>query len=61
MDFLQVFDGKTDAEGRLKNFCGSVAESVVSKTNTMYVRFYAEKSGINSEFRYIRERFQREA
>ncbi len=34
----------------IRNFCGSVAESVTSKTNVMFVRFYAEKNGINSQF-----------
>ena len=33
-----------------RQFCGSVAESVISDTNVMYVRFYAEKAGINSNF-----------
>ena len=33
-----------------KNFCGSVSESVVSKTNVVYVRFYAEKNGLESRF-----------
>ncbi len=47
---LQVFDEKTDEEHRLKNFCGSVAESVTSSSNVMYVRFYAEKTGISSAF-----------
>ncbi len=46
----QVFDGKTDIEHMIRNFCGSVAESVTSKTNVMFVRFYAEKNGINSQF-----------
>ena len=48
--FFQVFDGKTDNENMLKNFCGSVADSVLSKSNLVYVRFYAEKSGIESNF-----------
>jgi hypothetical protein len=34
----------------MRNFCGSVAESVTSVSNIVYVRFYAEKSGIQSEF-----------
>ena len=34
----------------IKNFCGSVAESVMSVTNVVYVRFYAEKDGLQSTF-----------
>ena len=37
----------------MKNFCGSVAESLTSKTNVVYIRFYAEKGGISSEFRSV--------
>ena len=50
---FQVFDGKTDNENMLRNFCGSVADSVMSKTNLVYVRFYAEKSGLGSQFESI--------
>lgn len=35
---------------RLKNFCGVIAESVVSKTNKLHVRFFAEKHAVNSKF-----------
>jgi hypothetical protein len=48
-----VFDGKTDNEHMVKNFCGSVAESLTSKSNVVFVRFYAEKVGIDSEFRSV--------
>ena len=34
----------------IKTFCGSVADSIMSTTNLVYVRFYAEKSGIQSSF-----------
>jgi hypothetical protein len=34
-----VFDGKTDNEHMMRNFCGSVAESLTSKTNVVYVRY----------------------
>ena len=47
---MQIYDEKTDEEDLLKKFCGSVAESLTSKSNVVYVRFYAEKSGIPSEF-----------
>ena len=45
-----MFDGKTDNEHMMRNFCGSVAESLTSKTNVVYVRFYAEKGGVDSLF-----------
>ena len=50
---LQIFDGKTDNEHLKKSFCGSVAESVTSETNQVFIRFYAEKKGANSEFNVI--------
>lgn len=53
INYIQVFDGKTDNENMLRNFCGSVADSVMSKTNLVYVRFYAEKSGLGSQFESI--------
>lgn len=49
-NYIQIFDGKTDNEHMIKNFCGSVAESVMSVTNVVYVRFYAEKDGLQSTF-----------
>lgn len=35
---------------RLKNFCGSIADTVGSKSNTLHIRYYAEASAINSSF-----------
>lgn len=35
---------------RLKNFCGVIAESVVSKTNKLHIRFFAEKQAVKSKF-----------
>jgi len=49
-NFIEVFDGKTDEEHRRKVFCGSVAEPVTSKTDVLYIRFYADGKGLNSEF-----------
>ena len=37
-NFIQVFDGKTDIEHRVKNFCGSVAESLQSRSDVLYIR-----------------------
>lgn len=35
---------------RLKNFCGSIADSVQSKTNVVHIRYFAEAVAINSSF-----------
>lgn len=35
---------------RLKNFCGSIADSVQSKTNKLHIRYFAEAVAINSSF-----------
>lgn len=49
-NYIQIFDGKTDIEGQKKKFCGSVAESFVSATNIIYVRYFADEQGIESYF-----------
>ncbi len=53
LNYIQIFDGKTDMDkNHLKEtFCGSVAESFTSDSNIVYVRFYAEKTGIKSNFK----------
>jgi len=50
LNYIQIFDGKTDTENMKQSFCGSIAESWTSSNNVVYVRFYAEKTGINSKF-----------
>ena len=37
--FFQLFDGETDIEGQIITFCGSIAESKTTTTNTLYVRW----------------------
>jgi len=49
-NFIQIFDEKTDMEHMKNNFCGSVADSFVSDTDVLYVRFFATGRGIGSEF-----------
>jgi len=49
-NFIQIFDEKTDMEHMKNNFCGSVADSFVSDTDVLYVRFFATSQGIGSEF-----------
>ncbi|XP_058119715.1 uncharacterized protein LOC131293522 [Anopheles ziemanni] len=49
-NFVDVFTERTDLPSRLKNFCGSIADSVVSRTNVLHIRFFAEAAAINSTF-----------
>jgi len=49
-NFIQIFDGKPDIEHREKYFCGSITESYTSKSDILYVRYYADGRGIGSEF-----------
>jgi len=49
-NFIQIFDEKTDMEHEEKQFCGSVAETLTSNSDTLYLRFFADGRGIGSEF-----------
>ncbi|XP_055713614.1 neuropilin and tolloid-like protein 1 [Phlebotomus papatasi] len=49
-NFVDVFGEKTDIPSRIKNFCGSIADSVTSNKNILHIRFYAEPPAINSTF-----------
>lgn len=49
-NFLDVFSNKTDIPSREKNFCGSIADTVNSKGNVMFVRFYAKPIANRSSF-----------
>lgn len=49
-NYLQIFDGKTDIEGEMKIFCGSIADALTSETNIMYVRYFADEKGLSSIF-----------
>lgn len=57
-NFLDVFSGKTEIPLRRKNFCGSIADSVGSDHNVMYVRFYAEPDAANSHFKAMYTAFR---
>lgn len=46
---------------RLKNFCGSIADSVVSKSNVLHIRFFAEAAAINSTFSILFTAFREKA
>ena len=49
-NFIEVFGEKTDLKHRIRQFCGSTVETVVSKSNVMHVRFYAELRVVRSSF-----------
>lgn len=43
---------------RIKNFCGSMADIVESKTNIVHIRYYAEASAISSAFSILYTAFR---
>ncbi|CAG9859663.1 unnamed protein product [Phyllotreta striolata] len=49
-NFVQVFSGKTDMASNEKEFCGSIADTVTSKGNRMFVRFFSESKGKKTLF-----------
>ncbi|XP_046386437.1 uncharacterized protein LOC124156137 [Ischnura elegans] len=49
-NYVDIFAEMTELPHRLKNFCGSIADSVVSKTNILHVHFYTEAKAVNSTF-----------
>jgi len=49
-NFVDIFSPNTEIESRVKTFCGSIAETVSSRNNVLYVRFYADWEGRNSTF-----------
>jgi len=49
-NFVDIFSPNTEIESRVKTFCGSIAETVSSRNNVLYVRFYADAEGRNSTF-----------
>jgi len=49
-NFVDIFSDNTEIESRVKTFCGSIAETVNSKNNLLFVRFYADPEGRNSSF-----------
>jgi hypothetical protein len=49
-NFVDIFSPNTEIESRIKKFCGSIAETVNSKNNVLYVRYYADSKTRNSTF-----------
>ncbi|CRL04102.1 CLUMA_CG017215, isoform A [Clunio marinus] len=53
-NFVDVFGENTDLPSRLRNFCGSMADSSVqSKTNILHIRYFAEAAAIKSSFKIL--------
>ncbi|XP_017878835.1 uncharacterized protein LOC108624209 [Ceratina calcarata] len=52
-NFVDIFKERTDMSSRKKNFCGSIADTVLINTNTAFVRFYAEPKALNSSFEAV--------
>jgi neuropilin and tolloid-like protein len=42
----------------LKNFCGTAADAVTSKSNILHIRYFAEHTAINSQFGMIYTAFR---
>ncbi|XP_032672577.1 uncharacterized protein LOC116844734 isoform X2 [Odontomachus brunneus] len=49
-NFVDIFKDRTDMSSRQKNFCGSIADTVVLSNNIAHMRFYTEPKAINSSF-----------
>lgn len=43
---------------RIKNFCGSIADSVTSKENVIHIRYYAEPQAVESKFEILYTAFR---
>lgn len=52
-NFVDIFKERTDMSSREKNFCGSIADTVLIGANTAFVRFYAEPKALNSSFEAV--------
>ncbi|XP_014478518.1 PREDICTED: uncharacterized protein LOC106746426 [Dinoponera quadriceps] len=52
-NFVDIFKERTDMSSREKNFCGSIADTVVLSNNIAHMRFYAEPKAANSTFEAV--------
>lgn len=52
-NFVDIFKERTDMSSREKNFCGSIADTVLITANIAFVRFYAEPKALNSSFEAV--------
>ena len=51
VNFIDLFGAALDERTRMKRFCGSVADSVVTTTNMMHVRFFTVGEARESKFK----------
>ncbi|XP_037921514.1 uncharacterized protein LOC119658290 isoform X2 [Hermetia illucens] len=58
VNFVDIFPDKTDEHSKLRNFCGSAADSINSLTNVLHVRYYAEYVAYNSSFTILYTAFR---
>ncbi|XP_023309803.1 neuropilin and tolloid-like protein 2 [Anoplophora glabripennis] len=49
-NFVQVFSNSTDTQ-QIKMFCGSIADTVLSKSNKMFLRFYSVSKNEKTMFK----------
>ncbi|KAK3849449.1 hypothetical protein Pcinc_043799, partial [Petrolisthes cinctipes] len=47
---VDIFGGVTLIKDRLKHYCGSIADSLVTPKNVMHFRFFAQKRALSSLF-----------
>ncbi|KYQ58103.1 Neuropilin and tolloid-like protein 2 [Trachymyrmex zeteki] len=52
-NFVEIFAEKTDLSSRAKQFCGSIADTIVVSKNIAHLRFYAEPKALNSTFEAV--------
>ncbi|CAH1116712.1 unnamed protein product, partial [Phaedon cochleariae] len=50
-NFVQVFSNRTDMSTEYKEFCGSIADTVLSTGSKMFVRFFSESKSNKTLFR----------
>ncbi|XP_063238029.1 membrane frizzled-related protein [Bacillus rossius redtenbacheri] len=57
-NFVDVFSNNTNLSSRTKQFCGSVADSVVSDINIIHVRYYVTAKALSSRFQVVYTAFR---
>lgn len=50
LNFIEIFGEKTDLGHRLRHFCGSKIDIVLSKTNILHLRLFAHHTVLRSTF-----------
>ena len=50
VNFIEIFGEKTDLRHRLRHFCGSKIDIVLSKSHILHLRLYAHHTALRSTF-----------